>query len=112
MKDQVIFFNEFVIELLEDFFKLYLDDILLNLNKFNNLKDLFNLLIICYEIYIAGLINNENYFSNKFLKLLKNIDIWISNKFWISFFDYMIKLCSKNDMVLYFTNFKYKSNLY
>ncbi len=102
MKDCPVFFNEFLVELFEDM-------IIRNVGNFfskgdQDYESFFNLTLICYEIYCCNLFNKEDYFSNKFLKLLRTLNFWFDKKFWERFYDYLCKLFVNNKVFLYFTN--------
>jgi len=65
LKEKPIFFNEFVLEIYEDF-------ILKNINivlskEITNYDTFYNILLCCYEIYCCDLFINEEYFSFKFI---------------------------------------------
>ena len=67
-------------------------------------ESLFNITFICYEIYSCNIILKEDYFSNKFLKLLRSLNFWSHFEVWEKFFDYFEKIFMKLDISLYFTN--------
>ena len=102
LKDKTIFFNEFIVELFEDMI-IYNISRYLDLEK-ENYECIFNLSLICYEIYTCYLIKREDYFSNKFLKIFRSLKFWNSFDFWNDFFNYLREIFSYNKRGLYFTN--------
>lgn len=102
LKDKTVFFNEFIVELFEDMIiynvSQYLED------EKQNYECIYNLGLICYEMYCCYLIKGEDYFSNRFLKIFRSFKFWYSFDFWNDFFNYLRKIFSNNKNGLYFTN--------
>ena len=102
LKEEQVSFNEFVVEIFENL-------IFQNIGTFfdsekYDYESLFNITFICYEIFSCNIILKEDYFSNKFLKLLRSLNFWSHFEVWEKFFDYFEKIFSKLDISLYFTN--------
>ena len=74
LKEKPIFFNEFVVEVFEEFvLEFVLEDLIKNTK---NLDSFFNLILCCYEIHCCNLLINEDYFSKRFKKVIRNLNLW------------------------------------